>query len=112
MCGEWGSGHPPSTASTRRQLTSEARFRTGAEPRKQDVATPESKDVWIIQPLLDAGLDPDDVRDLLFRVTFESLVTAGPCDVVFLRSQPPALRAAWIQTFDRMLRVPAPSNGP
>ena len=76
-----------------------------------DVTTPGSEDLWIIQPLLDAGLDHDDVRELLFRVSFDSLVTAAPGDVAFLRSQPPAFRAAWIETFDRMLRVPEPSNG-
>ena len=78
----------------------------------QDVTTPGSEDLLIIQPLLDAGLDRDAVRELLFRVSFDGLVTAGPCDVALLRSQPPALRAAWIETVDRMLRVPEPSSGP
>ena len=75
---------------------------------------PGSEDLWIIQPLLDAGLDRDAVRELLFRVSFDSLVTAAvrvsTCRLP--RSQPPAIRAAWIETFDRMLRVPEPSSGP
>ena len=50
----------------------------------QDVTTPGSEDLWIIQPLLDAGLDRDAVRELLFRVSFDSLVTAAPGDVAFL----------------------------
>ena len=71
-----------------------------------------SEDLWIIQPLLDAGLDLDAVRDLLFRVGFEWLITTGPGDVdAFLRSQPPPVRAAWIETVDRMLCVPEPSTG-
>jgi hypothetical protein len=76
------------------------------------VTIPGSEDLWIIQPLLDAGLDLDAVRDLLFRVGFESLLTTGPGDVdAFLREQPPGVRAAWIETVDRMLRVPEPSTG-
>jgi hypothetical protein len=82
------------------------------EWRMQDVTMPGSEDLWTIQPLLDAGLDADAVRDLLFRISFECLVTTEPCDVAFLRSQPPAVRAAWIETVDRMLRVPEPSNRP
>jgi hypothetical protein len=89
-----------------------ARIRIEAEARKQDVTMPGSEDLWIIQPLLDAGLDLDAVRDLLFRVSFDCLVTSGPDDVdAFVRSQPTHLRAAWIETVDRMLRVPEPSTG-
>ena len=74
---------------------------------------PGSPDLCIIQPLLDAGLDLDAVRDLLFRVGFERLVATGPGDVdAFLRSQPPKVRAAWIETVDLMLRVPEPSTRP
>jgi hypothetical protein len=61
---------------------------------------------WVIQPLFDAGLGLDDVRILLFRVSFEWLVSG--CDLsdvsAFLGPQPAAVRAAWIDTVDRMLR--------
>ena len=74
-----------------------------------------SEDLWIIQPLLEAGLGPDDVQKLLLRVSFACLVTAGRCDVsdatAFLGSQPPAVQAAWVETVDRMLRVPEPRSG-
>ena len=74
---------------------------------------PGSEDLWIIQPLLDAGLGRDAVGKLLFRVSFDCLVTAGPVRRVapFLRSQPAAVQAAWIETVDRMLRVPEPHSG-
>jgi hypothetical protein len=61
----------------------------------------------IIQPLLEAGLDLDEVRTLLFRVGFECLVTEGTCDLsdptAFLGPQPAVVRAAWLETVDRML---------
>ena len=73
----------------------------------------ESEDLWIIQPLLEAGLDLDSVRELMFRVSFECTVTDGRCDVsdvaALLGPQPTAVRAAWITTVDRMLRAPAMS---
>jgi hypothetical protein len=61
----------------------------------------------IIQPLIDAGLDLDEVRTLLFRVAFEAITTEGRCDLTdttaFLGPQPDAVRAAWLETVDRML---------
>jgi hypothetical protein len=92
-----------------------ARIRNEAELRKQDVAMPGSEDLWTIQPLLDAGLDLDEVGDLLFRFSFECLVETGQCDVwdagALLPSRSTAVRAAWIETVDRMLRVPEPRIG-
>jgi hypothetical protein len=74
-----------------------------------------SPELRTIQPLLDAGLQLDDVRDLLFRVSFAYLVNAGQCDAwdatAFLGHQPTAVRAAWIETVDRMLRGPDASAG-
>jgi hypothetical protein len=64
---------------------------------------------WIIAPLLDAGLDLEAVRALLSRVNFECVVTGGRCDVwdvsAFLGQQHAVVRAAWIETVDRMLRA-------
>ena len=72
------------------------------------MTTSGSRDLRTIQPLLEAGLALDDVRDLLFRVSFAHMVNAGQCDVwdatAFLGPQPAAVRAAWIETVDRMLR--------
>jgi hypothetical protein len=74
------------------------------------VTVGSSEDLWMIEPLLEAGLDLDDVRTLLTRVCFECLVSDGRCDVpdaiTFLPLPSNALRAAWIETVDRMLRVP------
>ncbi len=61
----------------------------------------------IIQPLIDAGLGLDEVRTLLFRVSFDCLVSEGGCDLsdvtAFLGPQPGAVRAAWLETVDRMM---------
>jgi hypothetical protein len=90
-------------------------IRIGAELRKPDVTVRRSEDLWIIQPLLEAGLGPEEVQKLLLRVSFACLVTAGRCDVsdatTFLGSQPAVVQAAWVETVDRMLRVPEPSSG-
>ena len=60
----------------------------------------------MIQPLLDAGLAVDDVGTLLLRVTFDCLV-GGRSDIsdvsAFLGEQPPPVRAAWVETVNRML---------
>ena len=79
------------------------------------MTTSESRDLRTIQPLLEAGLALDDVWDLLFRVSFASIVDAGQCDVwdatAFLGHQPAAVRAAWIEAVDRMLRAPDMGSG-
>ena len=66
----------------------------------------DSGRLWVIQPLLDAGLGVDDVGTLLLRVTFDCLV-GGRSDIsdvsAFLGEQPPPVRAAWVETVNRML---------
>jgi hypothetical protein len=55
------------------------------------VTSSGSRDLRTIQPLLEAGLALDDVRDLLFRVSAR-MVNAGHCDgwdaTAFLGPQP------------------------
>jgi hypothetical protein len=81
----------------------------GIAARSSGVEGNESQPQWIVAPLLGAGLDLDEVRTLLFRVSFECLVTRGRLDVwdvsAFLDQHPAAVRAAWIETVDRMLRA-------
>ena len=90
-------------------------IRTPALLRRPDMEGDEARPQWIVEPLLDAGIDVDDVRTLLFRVTFECL-TGGRNDIsdvsAFLGEQPPPVRAAWVETVNRMLGMgdlaPAP----
>lgn len=74
--------------------------------RKRDMEGREAQPQWIVAPLLGAGLTVDDVRTLLFRVTFECLV-GGRRDIsdvsAFLGERPAHVRTAWIETVNRML---------
>ncbi|MGY1619962.1 hypothetical protein ACI797_24740 [Geodermatophilus sp. SYSU D00691] len=62
---------------------------------------------WVIEPLLAAGLDPDEIADLLVRLGFDTVVGDGPGTLARLtevvEGRPPVVRAAWIETIDRML---------
>ena len=65
----------------------------------------------IIEPLVDAGLDLEQVRDLLFRLAFDAIVSEGGATVSCLtdvvRDQPPEVRAAWIRVVGRMIALGA-----
>ncbi|MGY1663939.1 hypothetical protein ACI78Q_22135 [Geodermatophilus sp. SYSU D00705] len=64
---------------------------------------------WIIQPLLDAGLELEEICELVFRLSFEILVNEGPSALADLRNvvegQPGDIQAAWVRTIDRMITV-------
>jgi hypothetical protein len=64
---------------------------------------------WIIRPLVDAGLGLDRVRDLLFRLGFEAIVSEGrgtAAQVVHLvDAEPPHVRAAWHEVIGRMIAL-------
>ena len=78
----------------------------------QDDGPPRSPGVqqqWIVQPLVDAGVQPERVRELVFRLAFDDVVREGSGTVTDLgelvADQPPAVRAAWAQVIGRMLAV-------
>ena len=61
---------------------------------------------WILQPLVDAGLPSETITDLLFRLSFEAVVRDGDLDggaCAVVDGQPPAVRAAWVETLSRMI---------
>jgi len=59
---------------------------------------------WIIEPLLDAGLDLEQIRVLLFRVAFEDIVgTSDTALTALVGDQPPAVQAAWRHAIGRMI---------
>ena len=62
---------------------------------------------WVLQPLTDAGLDRDTIEALLFRLGFEAIVSCGRelnAGLQRLRGeQTPAVKAALVETIDRML---------
>ena len=57
---------------------------------------------WVIQPLLDAGLDLEEVRELVVRLGSDPDGT-GACLTGLVSDRPPEVRAAWIEVIDRMI---------
>lgn len=61
---------------------------------------------WILQPLVDAGLPPQTITDLLFRLSFEAVTGDGDLDGgarAVVDDQPLAVQAAWVETLSRMI---------
>jgi hypothetical protein len=67
---------------------------------------------WIIEPLLAAGLDLEQIRALVVRLGFEAALCGGGLDslsrIVVDRS--PEVQAAWHRTIERLLTAPAPTR--
>ncbi len=67
---------------------------------------------WVVQPLLDAGLDLEQVRELVFHLAFDDIVTAGRGTTSSLAAlvadRPPEVRTAWVHVIGRMLLVELP----
>ncbi|MGY5883979.1 hypothetical protein [Modestobacter lacusdianchii] len=67
---------------------------------------------WLIQPLLAAGVELEQIRVLVFRLAFET-VTSGGRDTVMgassvVSDQPPEAQAAWATVIGRMIAVHTP----
>jgi hypothetical protein len=67
---------------------------------------------WVVQPLLDVGMELDRVRQLVFRLAFEDIVSEGrgtqALVAELVADQPPEVQVAWAQTISRMLLLDAP----
>ena len=67
---------------------------------------------WVVQPLIDAGLELEQIRELVFQLAFEGIVGAaggGPAglrDIVADRPAP--VREAWVATIGRLLMLDPP----
>ena len=70
---------------------------------------PAEQQCWALQPLVDAGLDADEISDLLVRLCFDAMVQGGgaaPADAMApVEDRPSEVRAAWAETIDRMVRL-------
>jgi hypothetical protein len=90
-----------------------AGIRWGRCPRTSFVpfSSPQQQH-WLIQPLLDAGLQLDQIRTLVFRLAFEGIVTEGRGTLAAVRElvadQPRSVQAAWAQTIGRMILLDLP----
>jgi len=69
---------------------------------------------WVVQPLVDAGLTAEEIRGLLEHLGFDAIVQPGrvtPADAMApVRDRPPAIRAAWAEVIDRMMRLGDPGD--
>jgi hypothetical protein len=67
----------------------------------------QEQQYWVIQPLIDAGVELEEIRSLLLRLAFEAAVTEGRGTVAgvssVVRDQPVGVRAAWAEVIGRML---------
>ncbi|TFV79313.1 hypothetical protein E4P39_01295 [Blastococcus sp. CT_GayMR19] len=63
----------------------------------------------IIEPLLEAGLELEQVRALLFRLAFDAIVGAGSTSVggltELVRDQPAEVQAAWLRALGEMIAL-------
>jgi hypothetical protein len=65
---------------------------------------------WIIEPLLEVGLEVEQIVSLLFRLAFET--TVGGIAIVpdVVRDQPEDIRTAWRHTVGRLIAPHAPDG--
>ncbi len=66
---------------------------------------------WFVQPLVDAGLDLEQIRTLVFRLGFDAIVDADRSTasdpMAHVRDQRAEVRAAWAETIGRLLALGA-----
>jgi len=64
---------------------------------------------WVIRPLIDAGVGLDRIRDLLFALGFEAIVSEGRGTAAHVTAlvvdQPLHVRSAWAEVIDRMISL-------
>ena len=100
----WWRGEPPPATRTG---WSEHTSASGTAPAAEDTRVgPFAPDQcrWLIAPLLEAGLDLERIRTLVFRLGFQAVVDPGRDELVdVVRSEPAEVRAAWEAMLRRML---------
>jgi hypothetical protein len=71
-----------------------------------DLVAPQQP-YWVLQPLVDVGLDVEQIRNLLFRLGFDAIVGSGVDAglTTVVSDHPPEVQAAWLQTVGRMLTL-------
>jgi hypothetical protein len=79
------------------------------------VGSPSPEQLYrVIEPLADAGLEREQIRDLLFRLAFDAIVSEDgmtlPSLTDVVRDQPPEVQAAWLRVIGRMIVLGA--SGP
>ena len=76
---------------------------SGAESTSVGSFAPEQCH-WLTAPLLDAGLDLERIRTLVFRLGFQAVTDPGQGGLIdVVRHEPAEVRAAWAAMLQRML---------
>ena len=68
---------------------------------------------WIVQPLVDAGLDAREITDLLLCLGCEAVTADGDVDArvrAVVDGHPQAVRTAWVEVLSRMLAAAEPAR--
>jgi hypothetical protein len=70
--------------------------------------TPEQQ-YWVVEPLLEVGLDLEQIRCLVFKVAFDAMVDEAAGATAILRNvvadEPAPVQCAWAQTISRLVVV-------
>ncbi|WP_448613323.1 hypothetical protein [Modestobacter sp. URMC 112] len=69
---------------------------------------------WVIEPLVDAGLGLEEIRGLVFDLSFSAIVTEGrgtaDCLQSLVSDRPAEVQAAWRRVIGRMMAIAAPTD--
>ena len=72
----------------------------------ESLTTGRDGDRWFAEPLVDAGLDLDEISLLVSRLAHVAMTCGPGLDAELRRlvaDQPPHVRAAWLHMIDRMI---------
>jgi hypothetical protein len=61
---------------------------------------------WIIEPLVEAGLEREQIKSLVFHLAFETIVDSGAsmtCVSDVVSDHPAQVQAAWSHAIGRMI---------
>ncbi|WP_369139116.1 hypothetical protein [Modestobacter versicolor] len=72
-----------------------------------------AREQWVVQPLVDAGLPLEEIRELLFRLAFEDIVSEGrdtlACAAGLAAGRTVEVQQAWSRTIARMPALGLPA---
>ena len=70
---------------------------------------PRSQQQWVVQPLIDAGVDLEEIGRLVFRLAFEAVVNEGHDALASARElvgdRSVEVRDAWAETMRRVVML-------
>ncbi len=68
--------------------------------------------LWIIEPLVEVGLDLEQIKGLVFDLGFQAVVGGGAVRDVgeLVRDQPPEVQVAWRRAVLRMIAAEEPDG--